>query len=503
MKFYLAPFIRTSYLALTKQILMKLSAPLLVVIACIAGAHSYSQSRQGVIRTLEPCACPIKIDSSFHTRCAYLVVPENRKKNNGKTIRLPFIIVESKNPDKKKDPLLFTTGGPGGSSLGWARGATQHLPISQRDCIAFEQRGTRYALPNLWSPELDDAIKESYRKNLNKDSMVLVGVRRYKKALEAKGIDLAGYNTDETVADIVDLLASLHIDSVNLVGGSYSGGLMLAVLQKDPSRIRSLVLDSPLPTFVPIDEDEPANFNEALNVLFQHVEKDSTDKGLYGDLKNRFQRYFTSIGGKTFSIPYLEKGTKDTVNIQYTRNDLLGVLENTLFDPSKIKDVPYIITEMIKGHHDPYIRSSLDGLFENNNAPSGMRISVYCADQAAYNREDVIHRLYNAYPYMKGYHINDVYKSICDCWQVPPIDPETKQPFYSDKPALLSDGEMDNACRPLYIDMIHHYLPNSQRLLIINRSHMTGSKEQNELMQQFLEHPYDKLSSGWQNIIVY
>ncbi len=36
-----------------------------------------------------------KIDSSFHTRCAYLVVPENRKKNNGKFIKLPFIVVEA------------------------------------------------------------------------------------------------------------------------------------------------------------------------------------------------------------------------------------------------------------------------------------------------------------------------------------------------------------------------------------------------------------------------
>jgi pimeloyl-ACP methyl ester carboxylesterase len=461
---------------------------------------SYAQTTQP---SIEPAACPIKVDSSFKTRCGYLIVPENRGKMNGKMIKLPFILVESKNPHKKKDPILFTAGGPGGSSLGWVTGATRHSVIADRDCIAFEQRGTRYALPNLWSSELDDAIKESYRKNLDKDSMVLEGVRRYKKALEAGGIDLSGYNTDETVADIQDLLTALQIDSVNLVGGSYSGGLMLAVLQKDPSRIRSLILDSPLPTFVHIDEDEPANFNEALDVLFLHVEKDSIGKTLYENLKEKFKAYFTSIGGKSFYIPYLEKGTTDSLNIEYTRNDLLDVIENRLFDPSQIKDVPYIITEMIKGHHRPYIEDRLDGIFQNGDAPSGMRISVYCADQAAYNNQEVIRQLHQAYPYMAGYHINDVYKSMCDCWLVPPIRPQTKQPFYSDKPALLSDGEMDNACRPLYIDMIHHYMPNSQRLLVINRSHMTGSKEMGDLIQQFLDNPYKKIVSNNKDIIAY
>ena len=169
-----------------------------IICSCIGCLHLFTlffcwtAGRAGVMRKLEPCECQVKIDSSFHPRCAYLIVPENRKKNNGKFIKLPFIIVQSKNPEKRKDPLLFTTGGPGGSSLGWADGAARHSLINDRDCIAFEQRGTQYAVPNLWSNELSDAIKESYRKNLNKDSMVIEGVRRYKKAMEARALILAG-----------------------------------------------------------------------------------------------------------------------------------------------------------------------------------------------------------------------------------------------------------------------------------------------------------------------
>ena len=478
---------------------------LLWLATSIVSINAHAQTRQPVVEKdqpvlkkdqplIEAAACPIKIDSSFKTRCGYLIVPENRQKPNSPKIKLPFILAYSKNPDKKKDPLLYTTGGPGGSSLGWITGAVRHSVIEDRDCIAFEQRGTRYAIPALDGTELSDAIKEAYRKNLDKDSMLLVGVKNFKAALQAKGIDLEGYNTDETVADIDDLLIALHIDSVNLIGGSYSGGLMLDVLRKDPNRVRSLILDSPLPNFIPIDEDEPANFNEALKLVCSRCEKDSTDHATYDHLYARFQHYFSSLEGKTMTIAYVEKGTTDTLHIQYTRGDLLDVIENHLYNVPGIKDIPHMLTEMIQGHHDLYIRRHLDGLFRGNDGPSGMRLSVYCADQTAYHDERILHQLNDLYPYMRGYHINDVYREICDCWQVPPIKRESKQPFYSDKPALLGDGELDPACRPLYIDMIHHYLPNSQRLLFHHRSHMVFfNQDMDVAMKAFLDNPWQPI----------
>jgi len=444
-----------------------------------------------------------KIDSSFKTRCGYLVVPENRNKQASKLIKLPFIVVESKNPNKKKDPVLFTGGGPGTSSLDWALNVTKSAMIKERDCIVMEQRGTRWARPYIRNFELDSAIRESYRKNLSKDSMVYAAVKRYKKRLEARGVDLSGYNTDETVSDLHDLIKVLKVDSVNLSGISYSGGLMMAVLQKDPSRIRSLVLDSPLPMFIPIDEDEPANFNEALTVLFRHVEQDSLDKARYGNLKRRFEDYFTSITGKTFVQPYLEQGTTDSLHIQYTKNELLSVIESAIFDDFRRKDIAFMITEMIAGRHRPYVKQKLDGIFNRNPAPDGMRISVYCADEAAYHNEAVIRQLYQVYPYMAGYRINDVYGAVCDCWKVPPVNPVTKQAFYSDKPVLLGDGEMDPGCRPLYIDLIHHYMPNGQRFLFINRAHGVYGKDWSGLVQQFLDNPYHTLASPNKNIIAY
>jgi pimeloyl-ACP methyl ester carboxylesterase len=464
---------------------------------------SYAQNT-GYTPKIEPCACAFKADS-LKTRCAYLIVPENRNKPNGKTIKLPFIYVESNNPNKRKDPVLFSGGGPGASSLRSVRGSQRRALLRNRDYIAFEQRGTQFALPCLECGVVDEAVKTAYRKNLPLDSMVLEGVKNRRKKLLAEGIDLSAYNTEESAADIEDLRLALKIDSINLIGISYSGGLMMTVLKKYPRGVRSLILDSPLPEFINIDEEELANFNEALDQVFRHCQADSLDKEKYGNLKSEFGAYLSSIADKTFTITYREKDSAHDIRIHYYRNELISVVKNALEDYPRIKDVPYIITELIKGHHQSYVKVLLDDVFSGNNYTSAMRLSVYCSDKMAYARRSVIAQQEAIYPYMAGFHVNDVYGPLCDCWNVPAINASVKMPFYSNVPVLLGAGEMDDACRPVYNDMIHHYMPNSQRLLFVRRPHapLLNSREGDPFITEFLDHPYKKVVSDIKDIIAY
>jgi len=476
-----------------------LIVPLILVTVCFSSAQ-----QKGYTPKIEPCTCWLKADSNLKTTCAYLIVPENRSKPNGKTIKLPFAYVESSNPNKHKDPVLYTAGGPGASSL---RGVRIHYRalMKNRDYIAFEQRGTEHALPCLKCNEVDAAIKKAYRNNLLVDSMTLEGIKQCRKNLLAQGIDLSAYNTDENAADIEDLRIALHIDSLNLIGISYSGGLMMAVLHKYPQHIRSLILDSALPEFVNIDEEELTNFNEALNQVFTNCEADSSDKVKYSNLKQLFHGYFTSIGSKSFYINYLEKGTTDSIHVKYGRNELLSVLHGYMEGHDQIKEVPNLLTEMISGNHKAYIKAYLDGVFNGYAGESGMRMSVYCSDKMAYANKNTIYQQEQIQPYMAGFHVNDVYLPMCTCWQVASIAVETKKPFYSNTPALLSAGGMDDACRPIYNDMIHHYMPNSQRLLFTDRQHgpLLNSYEGDAFIGKFLDDPYKKIASDKKNIIAY
>ena len=68
-----------------------------------------------------------------------------------------------------------------------------------------------------------------------------------------------------------------------------------------------------------------------------------------------------------------------------------------------------------------------------------------------------------------------------------------------------SAGGMDDACRPVYNDMIHHYMPNSQRLLFTDRQHgpLLNSYDGDVFIGKFLDDPYKKVASDKKNIIAY
>ncbi len=444
---------------------------------------------------IEPCNCLFKNDS-LNTRCAYLVVPENRSKPNGKTIKLPFIYVESKNPNKRKDPVLYTSGGPGASSLRGVRFINYRQFSKDRDYIAFEQRGVTYAQPCLSCDGISESIKKAYRKNQPLNKTLLEAVKACRKKLTDEGNDLSAYNTTENAADIEDLRRALKIDSINLIGISYSGGLMLTMLRNYPQHIRSIVLDSALPGFINYEEDALFSIDASFNKIFSNCERDSTGRRQYDSLRQRFHQYFTAIGGKEFSLRYLEKGTKDSIIIKYHRSELIDFLMNNLQDNRQLKNVPYYITQIIDGKQHDYMKTYFDGIFNAGKENTlGMRYSMYCSEQIHYANQGLIDKQNEIFPYLAGYRFNDVDHPICDCWNVQPVSPVAKMPVYSNVPALLSTGDTDPYCPAFYNDVISRYMPNSQRVLFTDKTHgpALNTREGDVLIAEFIDNPYQKV----------
>ncbi len=484
---------------------MKIQYILSALVLILTAQRSVAQNQKYTPK-IEPCACVFKADSNHKEHCAYLVVPENRSKPNGKTIKLPFIIVESNNPNKHKDPVLYTAGGPGASSLHGVASVYRRQFLKERDYIAFEQRGTWFALPTLSCNGMAEAVKEAYRKDLPLDNMVVAAAKKCRQELIASGVDLDAYNTIENAADIEDLRRALHIDSINLVGISYSGGLMLTVMRNFPQHIRSVVLDSPLPGFVNYEEDALFNINDAFNRIFDNCGRDSTDKALYGNMKAHFQNYFTTIGDKVFTLKYLEKGTKDSITIKYRRSELLDFLVNMLSANDQIKHVPYIINQLIAGKQHQYMTNYFDGIFNSGSRNTlGMRFSMYCSEQINYADQKIIDKQNEIFPYLAGYRFNSPNRPICDCWKVKSVDKIAKTPVYSNIPLLLASGDTDPYCRPFYNDLIHHFIPNSQRLIFTDKTHapLLNTKVGDELLAQFLANPMQKVIPDGKSVVAY
>ena len=49
--------------------------------------------------------------------CGTLTIPENRSKPSGRSVVLPVAILRSTDPNKRNDPIVYFSGGPGGDGL--------------------------------------------------------------------------------------------------------------------------------------------------------------------------------------------------------------------------------------------------------------------------------------------------------------------------------------------------------------------------------------------------
>src|ERR1700730_1257747 len=102
-----------------------------------------------------PCpTTPQPVPELQGAHCAVRVVPENRTKPGGRTLRLPVAIIPSETQPAAADPIVFLFGGPGGDAI-LNPPAAECVSFNNRDVILMSQRGTHSSQPSLTCPEVD------------------------------------------------------------------------------------------------------------------------------------------------------------------------------------------------------------------------------------------------------------------------------------------------------------------------------------------------------------
>ena len=89
-----------------------------------------------------------------------LTVPENRSDPDSRGIRLAVAIRKATAPTPKPDPIVFLTGGPGGTGLAEGPGVAKKWH-PDRDVIFLDQRGALKSVPFLSCPEVDTFMEHT------------------------------------------------------------------------------------------------------------------------------------------------------------------------------------------------------------------------------------------------------------------------------------------------------------------------------------------------------
>lgn len=179
----------------------------------------------------------------------YLAVPVNRQDHESGVIMTGFWQFEStaKSP---RGPIFFLYGGPGHANVDvWqTRNGIRRLRrlLTVADVILFDQRGAgspSLSIPSLHCPNtFAFGLDEPWQ---NRDE-VINGFRRHIRECAAyynrHGIDLRGYNTVQSAADIEDLRRALGYEQVNIWGQSYGSYLARTFIELYPDSVERAVI---------------------------------------------------------------------------------------------------------------------------------------------------------------------------------------------------------------------------------------------------------------------
>jgi pimeloyl-ACP methyl ester carboxylesterase len=448
-----------------------LCLPILAIIYSCSNPQTYSPR---FVVSDDP---PFKIKEGQEYTFGYLEVPENRAEPTGDTIRLPVYYFKSRNPNPQPDPIIYTVGGPGGSTMFNAPYMQYYQYLDDRDFILFEQRGTEYAQPHLACPEWEEA---NYRSGLpgvseeEANQLKREATQACRDRLVAEDVNLDQYTTRAIAADLADLLTALDLDSFNLLTISYSTKIAQVMMRDHPDGLRSVVMDSALPLAASYDEESTGILMEMLHQLLDDCVRNPECNQAYPDLKERFLAFLRQASEEPLEVTIDHPETGEPELFRLRGKDLIAV-----FTSAGTGGAPYVPREMERILQGDYtaIREELAGLFEVPATGNGIgaRLSVWCAEEFPFADQTVIERETHRYPEIEGLSPAVYPAGICNIWSVQAEPPSENEPVTSDTPVLLINGSYDSDTPPIWAEQMQKYLPNSHHLVFPGWKHVPST----------------------------
>ncbi len=414
-----------------------------------------------------------KIPKGQNYTFGYLEVLENRNDPGSRRIQIPIYIFKSRNPNPKPDPIIYTVGGPGSTTMPSAQYMNSYEYLDDRDFILVEQRGNFYAKPHLDCPEWSMALHTINLPDYNAheaDALLAEAAKSCRERLTQKGIDLNEYNTNEIAADINDLVNVLGIQEYNLLTISYSTKIAQVLLRDYPERIRSVVMDSPLPLEVSYDEESVKNLLESVDQLLSDCDSDTYCNKAYPNIKSRFYNYLNNKTKAPLEVIVENPANGKAEKFHLTGADLITVF--TSASTGDVVNVPFEIHKLLNGDLTS-VKEQLSYLFQEpgNGAGLGMRLSVWCAEENPFNSAATIASETTKYPEVQGLSPAVFDDEICKIWGVQKVSERENKAVKSDVPVLLISGEYDNETPVKWAASMRTNLSNSYHLVFRGWKH--------------------------------
>ncbi|MEO1336229.1 MAG: alpha/beta fold hydrolase, partial [Myxococcota bacterium] len=312
-------------------------------------------------------------------------VPENRNRQDSRTLQLSFVRFRSTHPNPGP-PIVYLAGGPGGSGIQTARGPRFALFMAMRahaDVIAFDQRGTGmsgrealdcqtpYALPfdqPLSRSGLASSIRQATRTCLEKH--------------RAEGIDLDGYTTQQSAADLDALRKFLGASKLSLWAISYGTHLALATAKYHPQIVHRMILagvEGPDHTY-----KMPNDQQIMLEEIAKHAATDAAVVERMPDLMASIRRLLAELASAPKTVMLADPMSAKAGPVVVGATDLQLVLAHMLGGPAAFAAMPDLVWRLEQG--DWTALAVLAASSRRGQGLHGMSLAMDCASGASSSR---------------------------------------------------------------------------------------------------------------------
>ena len=407
----------------------------------IAGlALLFASACSSTAQTLEAVNFELENDSMVAAGQGEVFVPERRSDPESRAIPIRFLRFESR-AEAPAAPIVYLAGGPGGSGTRAARGERWAMFDRLRDVadvIILDQRGTGLSdeVPRCNSSVAFPADSATTRERYVR--LHRVAAEECVNYWEREGVDLRGYTTWESAADIEAVREALGVERVNLLGISYGTHLALATLKRYPERVDRLVLAST----EGLDQTvkRPALTDAYFERLQAAIDADSAAAARYPDVRDLISRVLDRVENDP---PRVTVQQRDGTTFERT----LGPFEMQLVSGYMLAD-PDRAASLLEAYSDASEgQFGFFGYFADSTISfNGMALAMDLASGISPERLAAVEAEANVA--LLGDALNFPMPHLREF--IPNLDlgEDFRAPFISDRPALFLSGTLDGRTYP-------------------------------------------------------
>jgi len=451
----------------------------LMMTACFALLVTLAAAGSGNGVTLRPC--PAASEQPSGALCGQVSVPEDRGVKGGRQISLSVVVLPSRSPAGKSDPVFGLAGGPG---IGATRLAVSYPRLydmlqNDHDIVLVDQRGTGDSNPLVCGADLsknpgrvldewpDDKALTECRDQLTKTA------------------DLRQYTTSAAVDDLEAVRQALGYEKIDLLGISYGTRVALEYGRKYTARVRAMALNGVFSPAYRVGFNGPRESQQALQNLFGLCARDAACSGAFPRLADDFATVTTALekAPAAATLPLAEG--QPPMKVAISRRVFARELGQMLLMRDDLTAVPLVIHAAAVGDYVPFAGLAIMRQLARNPPADGAALSVLCSDGGSpMNAADLTAAT-------RGTFQRDdraqFLKHACAIWPRAAGAALSATPVRAVTPALLISGALDPIVPQTYAAEVAKGLPNSLHVTVANVAHVPANPCVHGMLAAFLK----------------